>query len=268
MKNKNLILIVIILLLASCTPKPQQLLILCTNDSHSQIEAKNGSGGFAARADLVDSLRQIYPLNLLLDAGDMVQGTPYFNVYHGRIEMAGYNRLGYDAVTLGNHEFDFGLDTLAMFLNLAAFPIVSCNYDVKGTPLENIVKPYAVFERGGMKIAVIGFGVSPKSLILPTNFEPIQYLDPIERGNFYADSLRKSGCDFVIALSHLGYYSDSIPVGDSILAVQSKNIDLILGGHTHDVRKDTTIMNVENRPVHYLTTKKAGLEMDKVIVNF
>ena len=262
---KHLIFPLIILLLASCTPKKQQLLILCTNDSHSQIEAKRDSGGFAARADFVDSLRKLYPLNLLLDAGDMVQGTPYFNIYHGRIELAGYNRLGYDAVTLGNHEFDLGLDTLAMLLKLAEFPVVSCNYNVRGTVLEGLVKPFAIFERGGMKIAVIGFGVSPKSLILQTNFEPIQYLDPIERGNFYADSLKKAGSDFIIALSHLGNRG---AINDSVLAAQSRDIDLIFGGHTHEIKGVFEIQNRDNKPVKILKTASKGFEMDKVVVEF
>ena len=264
---KHLIFSLIILLLASCTPKKQQLLILCTNDSHSQIEVYKDSakGGFAARADIIDSLRAIFPLNLLLDAGDMVQGTPYFNVYHGRIEMAGYNRLGYDAATLGNHEFDMGLDTLAMFLKLADFPIISCNYDVRGTVLEGIVKPFEIFDRGGMKIAVIGFGVSPKSLILPTNFEPIQYLNPIETGNYYADSLKNAGCDFVIALSHLGCEGD---VNDSILAAQSRNIDLIFGGHTHKISGVFKIQNLDNKPVEIVKTSSRALKMDKVVVEF
>ena len=266
--QKNLILILLILLLASCVqPKKQKLLILCTNDSHSQIEIekKSGQGGFAARADLIDSLRAIYPLNLLLDAGDMVQGTPYFNLYHGRIEIAGYNRLGYDAATLGNHEFDMGLDTLAMLLKLADFSIVCCNYDVKNTPLETLVKPYEIFERGGMKIAVIGFGVSPKSLILQSNFEPIKYLDPIKMGNFYADSLKNAGIDFVIALSHLGCKGY---INDSILATQSRNIDLILGGHTHEIRGALELQNIDDRPVKIVKTASKGLEMDKVTVEF
>ena len=204
---KFILTIMAVSIFTCCSDKKQELLILCTNDSHSQVEAKDGKGGFAARADVVDSLRKVYPLNILLDAGDMMQGTPYFNIYHGRIEIAAYNRLGYDAVTLGNHEFDYGLDTLAMFLKLASFPIVSCNYDVKGTPLEDIVKPYTVINKGGLKIAVIGFGVSPESLILQSNFAPVKYQNPIERGNYYADSLKNSGIDFIIALSHLGYFT-------------------------------------------------------------
>ena len=267
--NKGIFILTImaVYIFTCCSDKKQELLILCTNDSHSQVEAKDGKGGFAARADVVDSLRKVYPLNILLDAGDMMQGTPYFNIYHGRIEIAAYNRLGYDAVTLGNHEFDYGLDTLAMFLKLASFPIVSCNYDVKGTPLEGIVKPYIVINKGGLKIAVIGFGVSPESLILQSNFAPVKYQNPIERGNYYADSLKNSGIDFIIALSHLGYFTDGRD-NDSTLATNSKNIDLILGGHTHQVRKDTIITNAIGKPVHYLTTHKSGLEMDKVVVEF
>ena len=150
---KFILTIMAVSIFTCCSDKKQELLILCTNDSHSQVEAKDGKGGFAARADVVDSLRKVYQLNILLDAGDMMQGTPYFNIYHGRIEIAAYNRLGYDAVTLGNHEFDYGLDTLAMFLKLASFPIVSCNYDVKGTPLEGIVKSYTAIQLRSRKIS-------------------------------------------------------------------------------------------------------------------
>jgi 5'-nucleotidase len=263
---KHIVFALLILFLTACTQKKQQLLILCTNDSHSQIEPKNNRGGFAARADVIDSLQKIYPFSLLLDAGDIMQGTPYFNLYHGRMEIEAYTRLGYDAATMGNHEFDMGLDTLAMFLKLAKFAIVSCNYDVKGTQLEGIVKPFAIFERGKMKIAVIGFGVSPKSLILAANFEPVKYLDPIETGNFYADSLKNAGCNFVIALSHLGYFTDGRP-NDSTLAAQSRNIDLILGGHTHNVRIDTLIQNLDNKPVKVMQSTKSGLEIEKIVID-
>ncbi len=262
------ILIAIITSMEGCKSKPQRLITVCSNDSHSQVEPKDGKGGFAARAELMDSIRREYPLNLLLDAGDMVQGTPYFNIYHGRMEMAAYNRMGYDAVTIGNHEFDYGVDTMAMFLRLASFPIVSCNYDVRGTVLEDIVKPYTIFERGGMKIAVIGFGVSPHSLILLTNFEPVKYLDPIERGNHYADSLRNAGVELIVAISHLGYYEDNDKVSDYTLAKNSSNIDIIFGGHTHEVRNDTTITNLLGKPVHCIQTNKAGLELSKAVVEF
>ncbi len=270
MKKINILIFTIILttIIMGCRHKREQLLIVCTNDSHSQIDTKDNKGGFPARADIIDSLRKEYPLNLLLDAGDIMQGTPYFNIYHGRIEIAGYNRLGYDAITLGNHEFDYGLDSLAMCLKMASFDIVSCNYDVANTPLEGIVKPYSIFNRGGMKIAVIGFGVSPQSLILKSNFEPIKYLNPIDRGNYYADSLKKQAkIDFVIALSHMGYYTDCRD-NDSILAKRSTNIDLILGAHSHNVRKDTIITNAVGKEVYYLQTHKSGLEMDKIIVEF
>lgn len=268
MKKSNILLIAIALFTISCTQSKQQLLILSSNDVHSQIEPKDGKGGFAALADLLDSLRATYPLHLLLDAGDIMQGTPYFNIYHGRMEIASYNRLGYDAITLGNHEFDFGLDTLAMFLKLAAFPIVSCNYDVSGTPLEGIVKPFTVFNRGGLKVAVIGFGISPESLILQTNFDPIKYLDPIERGNYYADSLKNAGIDLVVAISHLGYYDDGRDADDKTLATKSSNIDLIFGAHTHAIRLDTIFQNAVGKPVRYLKTNKSGLEISKAVVEF
>lgn len=266
MKKHTLIIILISLVtLTSCVEQKSKVQILCTNDSHSQVEPKDGRGGFVARKMLVDSLRTVYPNTLLLDAGDMMQGTSYFNLYHGRMEIAAYNRIGYDAITLGNHEFDFGLDTLAMFLRLASFPVLVCNYDVSGTVLEGLVKPYEVFERGGMRIGVIGFGISPESLILQTNFGGIKYQNPIERGNYYADSLRNAGVDFIVAVSHLGY-SPGRGDDDHLLATQTSNIDLIFGAHTHANRMDTVFFNKLGKPVHYLKTHKAGQEIDRVVI--
>lgn len=264
-KHRLIIIFLSAILLASCGEKKSQVQLLCTNDSHSQVEPKDGRGGFVARKMLVDSLRAIYPNTLLFDAGDMMQGTPYFNLYHGRMEIAAYNRMGYDAITLGNHEFDLGVDTLAMFLRLASFPVLVCNYDVSGTVLEGLVKPYEVFERGGMRIGVIGFGISPESLILESKFGGVRYQDPIERGNYYADSLRGAGVDFIVGLSHLGY-SPGKGVDDHMLATQTSNIDLIFGGHTHAHRLDTVFFNKLGKPVHYLKTHSVGQEIDRVVI--
>ncbi|MDR1591469.1 MAG: metallophosphatase [Prevotellaceae bacterium] len=268
-RNNLFVMAFIVLAFSSCTEKPRQLLILHTNDSHSQIDPTERGGGFAARAALVDSLRRVCPDMLLLDGGDMVQGTPYFNLYHGRIEVEAYNRMGYDVVTLGNHEFDNGVDSLSVWLSKARFHVVAANYDVRGTVLEPIVKPYVILRRSGLNIAVIGLGVNPDKLILKINFEPVGFRDPIVCANYYADSLKTAGaCDFVIALSHLGFNTTTEgEASDSILASQSRNIDLILGGHTHKVRGVFRIPNVEGREITVMQTSSSAYEADKVVLN-
>lgn len=269
-KRLYLISLTVLLLVGCAEDAPRQLVILHTNDSHSQVEpTAKGQGGFAARAELIDSIRQAHPDLLLLDAGDMVQGTPYFNFYHGRIETEAYNRMGYDAITLGNHEFDYGVDTLAAWLSDANFAVVCCNYDVLGTPLADIVKPYVVINRGGLKVGIIGLGVNPEGLILQTNFAPLRFMEPIERANHYADSLKQSGAaDFIIALSHLGYQALEGEASDSLLARKSRHIDIILGGHTHADRGIFHIPNLDGRDVVVMKTAKSSVEIDKVVVSF
>ena len=180
----------IILCLVACTPQ-DHLTILHTNDTHSQVEPKaNNTGGYARRMGLIKQERQQDRHLLLLDAGDFSQGTPYFNFYHGRVEIQAMNRMGYDAATLGNHEFDNGLDTLAVVLREANFPIVCANYDFSGTPLADIVKPYVILHKGGLKIGVFGLGCNPKGLITPKNFEPARYFDPYPVAQVMTNILR------------------------------------------------------------------------------
>ena len=166
------------LFFAACTPQ-DHLTILHTNDTHSQIEPKtNGQCGYARRMGLIEEERKIDKNLLLLDAGDFCQGTPYFNIYHGRVEIDAMNRMRYDAATLGNHEFDNGLDSLATVLKTANFPIVCANYDFTGTALESIIKPFTIVRRGGLNIGIFGLGCDPKGIISDKNFLPAQYLDP------------------------------------------------------------------------------------------
>ena len=264
----------IVLLLVSCQqPKhPVSLTILHTNDTHSQVEPLTsgvniGRGGYARRMGMIDKLRQEDPELLLLDAGDYWQGSPYFNFFNGRIEIDALNRMGYDAATLGNHEFDNGVDTLAKVLREANFPIVCANYAVEGTPLEDIVKPFVIFRRKGLKIGVIGLGVNPKSLITEKNFTPLKYIEPISVANRLADQLKnREHCDVVLCLSHLG--TDTIvgmnnPASDRILAQQSENIDLIIGGHTHKVINEYE-NNRLGRPVLLVQTGKSGVNLGKI----
>lgn len=259
------------LLAMSCTrPHADSIIVLHTNDTHSQVEplaagTKNGNmGGYARRMAIIADIRKnaTQPV-LLVDAGDFSQGTPYFNLYHGRIEVDAINRMGYDAVTLGNHEFDYGVDTLAAVLRNAKFHIVSANYLVKGTALEGIVKPYAIVEKGGLRIGITGVGVQPKGLIADNNFKGITYKDPIESANEQAQKLKcDEKCDIVICLSHMGdSYEDKRP-SDVRLAAQSQYIDAVIGGHTHEmVQKKVANLLGDSIPV--VQMGKSGAYMGK-----
>lgn len=230
---------------------PQKLVVVETNDSHSAVLPMDEQGGYAARFRVIDSLRQVHPNLVLVDDGDIFQGTPFFNLFGGSLDIACYNLMGYDAMTLGNHEFDIGIDSLAKILKKAEFPVVVSNYDVKGTPLEDIVQKYAIINRGSLKIGLFGLGVAPDNLIIPDNFGGITYLDPIKTANHYAQFLREQEqCDFVLCISHLGfaYEKDHPFIGDSILATKTRNIDLITGGHTHGIVVQKFINNADGVP--------------------
>lgn len=265
---------VCMLMLMGCAPQPATTLtILHTNDTHSQVEptdphaAKNADrGGYARRMGLIAQERQADPNLLLLDAGDFSQGSPYFNFYHGRVEIEAMNRMGYDAGTLGNHEFDNGLDTLAMVLRLAQFPIVCANYDCTGTPLEGLVKPYVVLRKAGLKIGVMGIGVSPEDLIAPDKFGAIRYLDPLPVINETAALLReKEHCDVVIVLSHLG--TDNINgCSDEVLAAGMKGVDIVIGGHTHHIIS-RRVADADGHEVLLAQAGKAGLQIGKIVLN-
>jgi 5'-nucleotidase len=217
--------------------------VLHTNDTHSQIDpilendkTYAGKGGVARRATLVKRVRKENPNTLLIDAGDVCQGTPYFNFYRGEVEYKAMSLIGYDVGTIGNHEFDNGVVSLAKALSFANFDIVSTNYDVRGSALENKVKPYVVKEVGGLRVGLFGLGISPTGLITPDNFKPLQYLDPVRASRDVAKLLREQErCNLVLGMSHLGYYPDSKngEVGDTQVAAQVEGIDFIASGHTH-----------------------------------
>ncbi len=235
-----------------------KLTILHTNDVHSRLEPfpmdggrNQGLGGVAARAELIKSIRSENVVSpetndvfkgieenntLLLDAGDIFQGTPYFNIYKGEPEIKAMAAMGYEAATMGNHDFDAGLENFATQLQYANFPILLCNYDFTGTPMEFKSQPYKIFKKGKLKIGVTGVGIEMKGLVPDLLFGNTKYLNPIENLNRTAAMLKKDkGCDMVICLSHLGYKykDDSKKVCDIILARESENVDLIIGGHTH-----------------------------------
>lgn len=218
--------------------------ILHTNDTHSQIDplppndANAGKGGVARRATLVKRIRKENPNTLLVDAGDVMQGTPYFNFYRGEVEYKAMSAIGYDAGTLGNHEFDNGVEALAAALKFANFDLLSANYDVKGTVLEGRVKPYVVKTLAGIRVGLFGLGISPVALITPANFKGITYNDPVVSAREVVKTLReKERCALVVGMSHLGYYEDG-QRGDSLVASQVDGIDFIAGGHTHTFMKE------------------------------
>ena len=272
---KNVSKYISILLCCCCVAcsqsKIQTLTIIHTNDTHSQVEPlEEGKrdalcGGYARRMGLINQERKKDPNLLLFDAGDFSQGTPYFNFYHGRVEIEAMNRMGYDAIMLGNHEFDNGVDTLAVVLKEAKFPIVCANYDVKGSALEGIVKPYTIIRRGNLYVGVFGIGVDPKGLIADRNFYPLQYLDPIITAQEVANTLKnEKKCDIIICLSHQGTHTSTDgKLSDMELAQATKNIDIIIGAHTHKIVENLYIPNIDGDSVLLMQTGKAGARIGK-----
>ena len=215
--------------------------ILHTNDVHSRLEPfpmdgsrNQGLGGVAARATLINEIRAANKHVLLLDAGDIFQGTPFFNLYKGEPEIKAMAALGYDAATMGNHDFDAGLDDFALQLNHANFPIIICNYDFQNTAMANKYLPYKIFKKGKLKIGVTGVGVELRGLVPDNLYGNTKYLDPVDSANKIAYKLKHDDkCDMVICLSHLGFKYTDDKVSDEVFAKKSDNIDLIIGGHTH-----------------------------------
>ncbi len=216
------------------------LTILHTNDVHSRLEPfpmdgskYAGLGGVAARATLIESIRKEADHVLLLDSGDIFQGTPYFNIYKGEPEIKAMSMMGYDACTMGNHDFDGGMENYVTQMKHATFPTLICNYDFKNTPLDNKTAPFKIFKKGEATIGVFGVGIELKGLVPETLYGNTVYRDPVECANTTASFLKRHGCDFIICLSHLGDKYEDNKVSDEVLAKETYFIDLILGGHTH-----------------------------------
>ncbi|MBK6383405.1 MAG: metallophosphatase [Chitinophagaceae bacterium] len=230
---------------------PLKLTILHTNDTHSRLEPfpmdggrNQGLGGIAARAQLITEIRQQEEQVLLFDAGDIFQGTPYFNLYKGEPEIKAMSSMKYDATTIGNHDFDAGMENLATQLSRHAnFPMLIANYDFTGTPMEYKTQPYKIFKKGKLKIGVFGVGIEGRGLIPDSLFGATKYLDPISKANEVAGKLKADEkCDMIICLSHLGNkYKESNIVSDEVLAKETENVDLIIGGHTHTFLDDPIV---------------------------
>jgi 5'-nucleotidase len=241
------------LALQSFVPVPAQrkITILHTNDVHSHIDpfgpeaGRNANkGGVARRASLVQSIRNENPNTLLLDAGDIFQGTPYFNYYGGELEFKLMSMLKYDLATIGNHDFDNGIEGLYKQMPHASFEFVSANYDFSNTIMDTHVKPYKTFTREGVKIGVFGLGIELDGLVIKKLYKETQYLDPIGIAQDMSRILKEEEkCDLIICLSHIGYYYKNTPdtVSDVVLARATKDIDLIIGGHTHTFLPKPTI---------------------------
>ncbi|MFC6858463.1 bifunctional metallophosphatase/5'-nucleotidase [Zunongwangia atlantica] len=234
----------------SFSEAPKHITILHTNDVHSHIEAfgpdhhrNPNMGGVAKRAVLIEKIRKENPNTLLLDAGDIFQGTPYFNFYGGELEFKLMSKLKYDASTLGNHDFDNGIDGLYAQLPHADFDFLISNYDFSNTIMDGHTKSYKVFTKNGVRIGVFGVGIELKGLVNDKLYKETKYLDPIEMATDMSNTLKnEENCDLVICLSHLGYKYDSEKVDDHKLASKTENIDLIIGGHTHTFLDEPTIV--------------------------
>ncbi len=249
--------------------------ILHTNDTHSQIDPmpendrqNPGAGGVARRATLVKRIRKENPNTLLIDAGDQFQGTPYFNFFRGEVEYKAMSMIGYDAVTLGNHEFDNGVDALAAAMKFANFDFVSANYDVRGTPLEPRVKPYITRVLGGVRVGLFGLGVSPQNLITPENFKGVNFIDPIKAAEETVRTLRqKERCTLVIAMTHLGYFANPREgeVGDAQIPEKVDGIDFIAGGHTHTFMKSPVLVKTPSgKNTIVFQVGKSGINVGRV----
>ncbi len=258
-------------------PEILKLTILHTNDVHSRIEPfpmdgsrLQGLGGAARRATLIKQFRQEQEHVLLLDAGDIFQGTPYFNVYGGELEMKLMTQMGYDAATIGNHDFDAGIEGLEKQLPNADFPLINCNYDFSNTVLNEKVKPYQIFKKDHVKIGVLGIGIELNGLVPKALYKETQYLDPIANANKYAAILKNDKkCDFVICLSHLGYKYQDDKVSDIVLAKNSRDIDLIIGGHTHTFLDAPVVeTNLQGKQVLINQVGWAGIVLGRLDVFF
>lgn len=252
-----------------------ELVILHTNDTHSQIDPDDEDhlGGIARRKALIDSVRAAHPNVLLVDAGDAVQGTLYFNLFGGEVEQKAMNALGYDIRILGNHEFDNGADSLAKVLKLADSEMIATNYDLSASPLAGQFKKYATRRVGDRKIGFIGLNLDPKGMIAEGNYDGVVYKDAVEAANAAAWWLKNvDTCDVVVAISHLGYQPFT-PPGDVHIARNSRNIDVIIGGHSHDlITPDNEEMpcvftNLDGEEVLVTQEGKAGKNLGEITID-
>lgn len=250
----------------------KKLTLYHTSDTHSRIEPINPDsddknadmGGFVRRATLIKELRRNNPNMLLFDCGDFSQGTPYYNLFRGEVEIELMNLMGYNAVLIGNHEFDFGIDNMVKLFKMAKFPIICSNYNLQDTPLKDLVKPYVIIKQEGLKIGVIGVGAPLEGLVQTEKCEDVIYEDPIEVANKLAAQLKEQEhCNVVICLSHLGIKHDEFFIKNT------SNIDVVLGGHSHTFMDEPVFyINAVDEKVPLLHTGKNGIFLGEVDLTF
>lgn len=273
MKRYTLLYIVCFWVMSTMAQK--QLEILHTNDTHSCVMPINANladtaladrGGYLRRVVMVKEERKVHPDLLLFDSGDFSQGSPYYSLFKGDVEVGLMNEMKYDAATIGNHEFDFGIDNMVRIFKMAKFPIVCANYDFTGTPLAGLVKPWTVIKRDGVKIGVFGLCPELDGLVTATNYGSIKYLDPIAKGKEVAEFLKKKKkCDVIICLSHLGWDIDGID--DTEMIPGTRYIDVVLGGHSHTYFKDLKyVKDLDGKPVPVDQNGKSAIWVGKLML--
>ena len=254
----------------------KQLVVLHTNDTHSTIMPLNpnladknvaGYGGYIRRLEFLKQQRQQAPDLLYFDSGDFSQGSPYYTLFKGDVEVGLMNMMGIDAATIGNHEFDYGIDNMARLFKKANFPIVCANYDFTGTLLEGIVKPYVIIKRNGVKIGVFGLSLQLDGLVEKTTCQGVTFLDPVKKGIEMATFLKKKKkCDVVICVSHLGWDTDLDD--DEEMIKGSRYIDLVLGGHSHSYFKDVKyVTDLDGMQVAVDQNGKHGVWIGKMVLD-
>ncbi len=254
----------------------KHLTILHTNDTHSCVLPLKttladtllaGRAGFVRRISMIEQERAKDKNLLLFDSGDFSQGSPFYTLFKGDVEIGLMNRMHYDAGTIGNHEFDYGMENMARIFKMANFPILCSNYDLKGTPLDEVVKKYTIIKRNGVKIGV--FALDPKldGLVSKANYGIIKYLDPIAVANDMATMLKNyKKCDLVICISHLGWEENGM--GDQMMIAGSRNIDLVLGGHSHTYFKTLRyIKNLDGKSIPVDQNGKNAIYVGKMILD-
>ncbi len=253
----------------------EHIVILHTNDTHSQIDPNEADasynpnmGGVLRRDVAIEQIKAENENVILVDAGDFVQGTPYFNFFKGDVEIQMMNKLGYDVAVLGNHEFDNGIDALEYMLKQAEFPFIAANYDLTDSKLNQYVSPTVILDKAGVKIGFIGLASPPEDLISKKNFEGIKTIDPVEAANKYALQLKEDGCDYIIVLSHLGYNKND-NTGDRMIALQTENVDLIIGGHSHTLLKEEVeLKNKAGKTVRIVQAGSRGERLGRIDMTF
>lgn len=277
---RRILLLMTVALLVGAAPadaKKKHLLILHTNDTHSCVMPLNanladtalaGRGGYLRRLEMIRQERNTHPDLLLFDSGDFSQGSAFYSMFEGDVEIGLMNQMRYDAVTIGNHEFDFGLDNMIRLFKMAQFPIVCSNYDFADTELKDLVKPYVVLKRRGVKIGVFALCPPLEGLVFTKNYGPLRFLDPVEVTNQMVDILRnQKKCDYVICLSHLGWQVSEYP--DNRFIEQTRGVDLVLGGHTHTYFDELQYENnADGRPIPVDQNGKHAVFVGKLLLTF